>query len=484
LSSHIIESGTLCVDFDGTFVRIDSLHELLSKAAHGKPNGLAAVAGSLASGKAAFKTAAWRELGPLLRPELFPRSDAVMELIASARAAGKKVELVSAAHQDLLDSVPGLSEIFDSVIGSRDGLNLGGDNKAKFLKERHPDGFAYVGNSAADLPVWAAARERFAVNLPASLRAKASSLGIVDLGEPQRLVKALVRSMRLHQWSKNLLIFVPMALTLGRLDVTLAAQFVAGFVLFGLMVSGTYIVNDLSDIDADRNHPVKRNRPLASGALPIAVGAAAAGALIVGGLLGAFLLKTAFGLACVAYLALTLAYTFMLKRLVLLDVMTIAALFTLRIVAGVAIAGGAGQGVTAHWLLNFSGFFFASLAFMKREAELITMAAKGRERSPGRDYRTVDQPLIMIVGVGLGIASLVIFALFISENQQSAVTHYSRPELLWIAHSALGYLLLRLWLKTQRGQMTDDPIVFALKDRASIAVGAVSIVSAALAQVL
>jgi uncharacterized protein with PQ loop repeat len=149
----------------------------------------------------------------------------------------------------------------------------------------------------------------------------------------------------------------------------------------------------------------------------------------------------------------------------------------------VALGAGSSQGFTAHWLLNFAGFLFASLAFMKREAEIAGLVEAGRERAAGRDYRASDRPLIMIIGVGLGIASLVIFALFIASNQQGG-THYSRPELLWIAHTAITYWLLRLWLKTHRGQMNDDPIIFALKDKASRGVIAISLLSALGAQVL
>lgn len=296
----------------------------------------------------------------------------------------------------------------------------------------------------------------------------------------QNILVPLLRGMRLHQWTKNLLMFVPLVLALEQCTFQMAAEFTLGFMLFGLLVSGTYLVNDLIDLEADRRHPIKASRPFASGALPVSFGGAAAAAFIGVGICGGFLLNSYFGVACMAYLAITLAYSFRLKRMPLIDVLTIALLFTMRIVAGAALMNGA----TSHWLLNFSGFFFASLAFIKRDIELVMVANEGRRKPAGRNYRITDRPILVAFGVGLGIASLVVLALFIAAVLEARHTQYSRPQLLWLAHALITYWMLRLWLKCHRGQIADDPVVYAMRDPASIAVIVLLGTTAVLAQIL
>ena len=290
----------------------------------------------------------------------------------------------------------------------------------------------------------------------------------------------LLGGMRLHQWTKNLLLFVPLVLALEQFTLEIATEFLLGFLLFGLIVSGTYLVNDLADVEADRRHPSKALRPIASGALSPASARVAALILIIAGLSGAFVLNVYFGAACLAYLGITLAYSFRLKKMPLVDVLTIALLFTMRIIAGIALM----DGKTSHWLLNFSGFFFASLAFIKRDVELVAVANQGLTRAAGRGYRTSDRPILMAFGVGLGVASLVVLALFIAAVLESGDTQYSQPQLLWLAFVLVTYWMLRLWLKNQRGEIPGDPIVFALQDPASLAVIALLGATAVLAQLL
>ncbi len=296
----------------------------------------------------------------------------------------------------------------------------------------------------------------------------------------QSVLVPLLRGMRLHQWTKNLLMFVPLMLALEHCTFQTAADFTLGFMLFGLLVSGTYLVNDLVDLEADRRHPIKASRPFASGALPVSFGGAAALVFIIVGICGGFLLNSYFGTVCLAYLGITLAYSCRLKRMPLIDVLTIALLFTMRIVAGAALMDGA----TSHWLLNFSGFFFASLAFIKRDIELVTVANEGRRKPAGRNYRISDRPILMAFGVGLGVASVVVLALFIAAVLEARHTQYSRPQLLWLAHALITYWMLRLWLKCHRGQIADDPVVYAMRDPASIAVIMLLGTTAVLAQIL
>jgi 4-hydroxybenzoate polyprenyltransferase/phosphoserine phosphatase len=466
-----LRSTVLCVDLDGTLLRTDSLHEALFKALKARPSIVFSLPLWLLRGRYHLKEALAAEVQADLDPASWPRQAEVEDLIAEAKSSGKTVELITASHTLICES-PVFRDMFDAVVGSSDGRNLKGSAKAEFLRARHPQGFAYVGNSAADLPVWRAADERFAVNLAPSVRRRAAREGIelVELAQPPAMLPALVQSMRLHQWLKNLLVFVPLGLMGLRATPDDVLAFLLGFVMFGLLTSGTYLINDIMDVEADRRHPRKIARPIPSGALPLPMAAVAALLLIGTAMVGAVLLSPAFALALLAYLVLTLSYSFFLKRMPLVDVLVIATLFTLRIVAGMALAGTP----PSHWLLMFSVFFFFSLALMKREVELGVMEPTGAKVLQGRGYALEDRMLLMCFGASSGVASLVVFALFISSMIEDHATAYASPQWLWGALFVLSYWVMRMWLLTARGRMNDDPILYAARDRASLILGALT----------
>jgi 4-hydroxybenzoate polyprenyltransferase/phosphoserine phosphatase len=461
-----INSEVLCIDFDRTFVDTDSVFECIAVILRYNPFSLLSAIAALRDGRAAMKEKLWSLAQKHIRVDLFPRQPSVIALAENARRMGKRVELVTAAHKQLVASDATIRNLFDDILASEHGTNLKAQSKAVLLAARHPNGFAYIGDSAADIPVWRAASERFAVNLSSNARRTLSRAGlkVSELARRPARLPSMLRAFRLHQWAKNLLIFVPFALQLHETNGAQVARFVFAFFLLGVLTSATYMTNDLFDLNSDRLHPSKRHRPFASGRLPIVFGLAAPPVMIVAAISGAYALSTALADAFCAYLILTLLYSFFLKRIVILDVLTIGALFTTRIVCGMALAGG-----NSYWLLNFSAFFFTSLALAKRDVELNGMRSLGLLRVEGRGYQPNDCELIFTVGIACGIASLVILSLFIAETMQIE-RQYTSPELLWCVPPLVAYWLLRLWLKTHRGVMTDDPIVFALKDRASIAV--------------
>ena len=239
------------------------------------------------------------------------------------------------------------------------------------------------------------------------------------------------------------------------------AVVVAAFISFSLAASATYIGNDLWDLQADRRHPRKRTRPFASGRIGIPAGIAAASFLMLGALGMAFMLPRAFLALLVLYVGLTSAYSWVLKSYVLIDVLMLALLYTLRIVAG-----GAASGITVSlWLLGFSVFIFLSLALIKRCAELVSMQQAGIESAKGRDYRVGDLVVLWPMGMGSGLCAVVVFALFVSAPE--VTTRYAMPALLWLVAVGLIYWLARLWIKTARGEMDDDPVVYAIRDRGS-----------------
>lgn len=464
----------LVVDFDRAFLRTDPFHERLFHALKARPADLP----RLLLGRSARRT-----LAEITRRDFSlascPREPEVERLIETAARDGRPIRFRSRDETLPDDGDPDLRRLFERGAGlvAAEG---GPAAQAERLQRAHPGGYVFVGQSEEDLPLWRAARERYGVNLSARLRRQARDEGfpIVELARRKPLWQALLRSMRPHQWLKNLLLFVPFALSLENLTGGRAAMGILAFMALCLLTSGTYIVNDLFDVEADRRHPRKRNRPIASGDVPLPLAATTAAGLIAAALLGGALLRPAFAAVLLAYLAVTLAYSFRFKRMAIIDVIVIAGLFTLRILAGMLLVSG----TPSHWLLMFSIFFFLSLAFMKREVEFNVMHQAGRQVLQGRGYAIEDRFYVLCCGLSSGMASMVIFALFISEMIDTRSANYGMPDLLWGALAAMSYWMLRMWLLTTRGLMNDDPILFAARDRTSLLLGGGCAMLACLAQ--
>ena len=473
-----VESRTLVVDFDGAVLRANLLHERLFAVARTRPLTLTPMVAALLRGAKPLDRALSEQIAGNDNLGDTPRRAEVDRLVAEARDSGHAVVWLSrqavVAATDAAAPVPTDIEL-RRPLGSTEA-------EALALQARFPDGFAYVGRTEADLPLWRAARERYGVDLSSALRRRAAAegLGIVELSRPAPLLPALLRAMRPHQWLKNLLVLVPFALSMGELHPRDLGTAVLAFLSLCALTSGTYLVNDLFDIDADRRHPRKRKRPIASGDLPIARAVPAAIALIVAALLLACLLRYAFAAALGGYLVVTLAYSFKLKRMAMVDVIVIAMLFTLRILSGMLLVSEK----PSHWLLMFSIFFFLSLAFMKREVEFNVMKEAGRSTLSGRGYDLDDRLYVLCCGLSSGIASIVIFSLFITDTTERTQQTYGAPVLLWGVMGLLGYWVLRMWMLTTRGLMNDDPILFAARDRTSILLGGACAVIAVAAQVL
>ncbi len=474
-----ITSGHLVIDLDRALLRTEPLHERLFAVLKSRPLAIPGLAAAALRGRAVLEEATSREASGEFRLSTCPTRPTVAKLAVDAQAAGRTVTWLSRETLRPEDdgSVPFVTD--DATTRAPDPSP---EAEARALAARHPEGFAYVGRSDDDLPIWRAARERFGVDLSPGLRrrAEAEGLGIVELSRPPSLARAALRSMRPHQWLKNLLLLVPFAMSLSELHLRDAGTAVLAFLCLCALTSGTYLVNDLFDIEADRRHPRKRNRPIASGDLPVAQAVAIGAALIAGSLVCACLLRYAFAAALCAYLVITLAYSFRLKRMAMVDVLVIALLFTLRILAGMLLVSEK----PSHWLLMFSIFFFLSLAFMKREVEFNVIRQTGRTTLSGRGYDLDDRLYVLCCGLSSGIASVVIFSLFITATIERTQLNYRTPELLWGVMGLLGYWILRMWMLTTRGLMNDDPILFAARDRTSILLGGACALLAVAAQVV
>jgi 4-hydroxybenzoate polyprenyltransferase len=471
----------LCVDVEGALLRSHPHQEALFAAIKDRPILLLWLLLWPLGGRRRLIAARNEMMQGSLDPSRAPRRAEVEKLMAGAKSAGQRVELVTSIGADFVRRANISSASFDGVLTCPpDSLNA--QQRAALLQSRYPLGFSYVGHGAADLPVWRAAAQRYAVDGSPFVRNQTAAEGIelVELSRAESPLSALLRSMRLHQWLKNLLVLVPLGLMIPRATPTDFLNFFCGFVLFGLLASGTYLLNDMFDVQADRSHASKRKRPIASGDLALSVAAVAASAMIVLALIGATWLSRNFALTALAYLFLTLAYSLWLKSIPIIDVLAIATLFTLRVLAGMLLV----DQPISEWLLTFSIFFFLSLALIKRHVELGTMVPGDTRALHGRGYAQIDQNFVAMFGVASGVASLIIFAFFISSVTVDPNSHYVSPQLLWAAMALVSYWLMRMWLLTMRGLMDDDPIIYAARERATLIVAGLTVMLAVAAQTL
>ena len=454
----------LCVDLDGTLTPVDTLHETVLALVRESPAVLLSLPGWIASGRAAFK----REVSQRARIDVagLPYNEALLEWLRSERARGRRLVLATAADRSIADAVAAHLDLFDEVIATDGVRNLSGDGKRAELVARFGEkGFDYVGNDEVDLKVWPSARQAIVVG-SAALAARAAKVAEAGpvFATPPVTPKLWLKAARLYQWVKNLLIFLPALLSHRIGDPAVLSNSLLAFIAFGLCASSVYLFNDLLDLDADRRHRRKRQRPFASGALPASKGVLAGGALMLAAVAVAIQVGWLFCAVLASYYAFTWAYSLHLKRAPIVDVMLLAGLYTIRIVAG-----GAATGVeVTFWLLAFSMFMFLSLAVVKRYAELHDAVGAGKVQAAGRGYRAEDMPLLLSLGTSSGLAAIVVLALYINSPHSQALYGDSRP--LWLICPLLLYWISRVWLLTTRGRMHDDPILFAMRDRASLAI--------------
>ena len=456
----------LYVDLDGTLIKSDLLHESLLGLLKLNPLAVFLVPFWLRQGRAHLKRTVAQRVD--IDAASLPYSETFLAYLKEESAAGRTLVLATASDQKYAQQVSAHLGLFGATLASDGRVNLSGHHKAYAIKA-HAGGqpFDYAGNSLKDVPIWNKADGAVLVNadrgVEAALNGKTPVISrFVD--RSTRLSRYLT-ALRPHQWAKNLLLFVVLIMSHRLTEADSLMRVLVGFVAFSLCASSVYLLNDLLDLGADRRHPRKRHRPFAAGDIPVSQGLLAVSVLTLLSLSIAATLSLAFVGVLIAYLVMTLAYSFRLKHYVLIDVLVLAALFTTRVIAG----GVAIQLFPSFWLLAFCVFLFTSLALVKRCSELVTMGRQGAEAAHGRDYRVSDNVPLMAMGIVSGYAAVLVVALYINS---SAVTGlYRRPELLWLLCPVLLYWVSRLWLKTHRGEMHDDPLVYAVADRASRYIG-------------
>lgn len=475
--TRVISDVPLVVDLDGTLVQCDTLVESLLQLVKRKPLQLLRALPQLLRGKARFKEAVAAEVS--LDASRLPYDRRLIDRLIEEQPR-RRVVLCTAADRRIADAVAAQLGIFDEVMATENGHNLSSSTKAAALVARFGEaGFDYAGNDGVDIPVFRAARSAWIVNPTSALRRQRAAVRnvTVELPGTPRTLKAVWRSLRPHQWVKNLLIFVPLLATFDSAHISAVGSAVLAFIAFSLAASSVYTFNDLLDLPDDRAHPRKRARPLASGAISVPAILALGTVSLAVAITIAATMSRGFLLVLLTYFTISSLYTAILKRILLLDTLVLAGLYTIRILAGAAAI----HVIPSVWLLAFSVFFFLSLALAKRHSELIELQIGDSNAAiPGREYRPQDLQVLISQGSASGYSAVLVLALYIDSATVRA--QYRSPELIWLICPLLLYWINKLWLSSQRGQIQDDPVIWTLRNRVSRAVAFLSVLLLVLAK--
>jgi len=447
----------VAVDLDGTLIATDLLWEGLFLLLRKNPLFLFMVPFWILGGPARLKQEIAARVD--LDPALLPYRQSVLDRIAAERAAGRQVILATGTPRKFADAIAAHLGVFDKVMATDGPHNLTSGRKRAVLVEAFGDGgFDYFGNSRHDVKVFDAAREAIVV-APDRQAARWQRAHGSELMETQRpTLKTVLKMLRVHQWLKNALIAVSLVLSHEYANPTTLLAFLLAFISFSTAASSVYILNDFFDLSLDRKHATKRNRPFASGMLSMKFGFLSAIALLAISLGTAMLLPQEFLMALGAYLIATTAYSLSIKRMLLIDVLTLAGLYTIRIIAG-AVAMDL---EVSFWLLAFSIFFFLSLALVKRYVELRSTTLDPKQRIAGRGYRPEDEDIIAQAGMASAFSSALVMALYLDSDAVRA--QYLHPYLMWPLAPIVLYLTMRVWILARRDEMHDDPVVFIIRD--------------------
>ena len=454
----------IAVDLDGTLTLTDTLHESLLLILKNKPLMLLMLPVWLLKGIAFFKVKVAENSD--LNVTSLPYNEPLIDWLKNERAKGKKIVLCSAANERIVRAVAEYLQLFDDVMFSDAITNLKSVNKRKALEKKFGlKSYDYAGNSSADIEVWAGSRHAIVVNAGHNLSEQAKEVSTISQSFPPSSVTISDwrRALRLHQWLKNMLLFVPILAAHQYGNIQLLSKLILAFISFSLCASAVYIINDLLDLESDRHHPRKSSRPFAAASIPIVTGIILFSILALVSFILGLMVNSFFLTILIGYFLLTTMYSFILKRIVIVDCLTLALLFTLRIIAGAAAVSLP----LSFWLMAFSIFIFLSLALVKRYAELMMHLQAGNNQAHGRGYAVTDASLLQTLGVSAGYLSILVIALYL--RSEDVMNLYMQPVAIWFAMPLLLFWVSWIWLKAHRGEMHDDPIVFAVKDKASLA---------------
>jgi len=460
-------TNPLVLDVDGTLINNDLTHELLLLGFCEKPWKAFSFALLGLKSKNKLKEVLIALIGDKVTAENLPYNQSVVDFAVSEAGKGREVILCSGSHESIIKNIANNFDWISEGYGTTKEVNLTSANKANFLKDKYPGGFDYVGNSTQDYEVWKAADKAYAYEAPKASASITTATGnsVESLRDRKRSVKPALKAMRLHQWAKNVLIFLVPVLAFDQLKPGDILALLLGFFAMGLLASGTYIFNDAIDIQNDRQSASKKRRPLASGHLSVPAGLALFVTCIVLAASLCLVLPPVFGTVLFVYFAITMLYSIVLKRLVIVDVMTLAFLFLIRVVAGAALVSAP----LSPWLVSFILTFFLCLSLTKRYTELVKLEAKGAKSMGGRGYDTQD--ITLVLGFGMMATAMTILS-FILYGLVAEKPVLESDISIFIVGFILVYWILRMWYLAHRGKLNDDPVLFAVKDKLSIGLGA------------
>lgn len=466
---HFKSEAMLFVDLDGSLLSSDILVE--SAFALLKQNLLYLFMFPvwLARGKANLKQQIADRVDLAVKD--LPFNQAFLAYLRRQQEQGRKIGLATASNEKYAHCIAAHLQLFDVVLASDATTNLSGKNKLARIADCCGDGaFDYAGNGKEDVVVWKRARRAILVCPERGVERAAARCSEIEttFRSPNSRFRAWIRAIRLHQWAKNVLVFLPLLAAHEVHSPELVLQALIAFMAFGMCASSVYLLNDLTDLEADRRHPRKCLRPFAAGALSVKAGLVMIPALLAAAFAASLLLPIQFVIVLAGYYLVTMAYSFWLKRIVLVDVLVLAALYTIRVIGGAAAV----LIMPSFWLLAFSMFLFLSLAMVKRCAELWELRQNDGKDGGTRGYEIVDLDTLFNLGSASGYMAVLVLALYINSND--VIKMYSRPEVIWLLCPLLLYWISRVWVAVRRGKMHDDPVVFAIRDKVSQLVGVLS----------
>ena len=460
---------TLFVDLDGTLLATDLLWETLLILIRRDPCKLVFLPLWLMKGKAHFKQQLAHHV--VLNPATLPYHEDVLQYLKHEKAQGRQIVLATGSDRKVAEAVGKHIGVFSAILASDGTSNLVGPRKLNALRcYTNGGGFDYVGNSKSDLSLWKSATEAMVVQPSSRLVKKIRTHNSIHrvFSSTEGRIRVLIRALRVHQWVKNVLLFVPLVLAHKIFQFESVLLLLYAFVSFSLCAASVYVVNDLLDLDSDRRHPKKKLRPFAAGDLPLWTGFILVPCLIFASfLIAGIVLNQLFTATLAVYLALSTGYSLYWKRMAIVDVLILAGLYAIRMLAG-AIAVGVH---VSPWLLAFSIFIFFSLALIKRYSELSATPDASKSVVNGRGYYLNDKGFLLNIGVASGYLSLLVFTFYL--NSPDVITLYHNPQYLWLVCPLLLYWVTRIWLVAYRNTIVEDPLVFTLKDPASYAIGMV-----------
>ena len=452
----------LCVDLDGTLVFSDTLQENLIKLLLHKPEYIFVIPFWFLKGIAFLKHKIASEIE--LKYSLLPYNIKIIEYIKQKKRSGCKIYLSTGANEKIALGVSKYLKCFDDIFASNEILNNVGKTKAEILiKKFGYQKFDYIGNSNNDIPALQSSKKGLLVNANKKTIIKVNkNLNIKTTVQKKNItIYSVLNLLRIHQWVKNLLLFLPIIAAHQLHNLDNVANLIIAFFSFGFCASAIYIINDLYDLENDRIHEIKRKRPFANGSISILTGLILIPILLTGSLLIGYFINQSFFICLIIYIIITTFYTIFFKRVPVLDCATLSILYTFRIVAGGIVVNVN----PSFWLLHFSVFMFLSLAFVKRYLELINSSSKNNSELLGRGYYKSDIPVVLGIGLTSGFASIVILSLYMQSQTISKL--YQTPEIIWFSLIIVLIWISYIWLKACRNQIDSDPIIFALKDKIS-----------------